>query len=38
LIELALEQRYGDRPALEPLDDAFEAAAHESARQAALNA
>ncbi|HET8638660.1 MAG TPA: glutamine amidotransferase [Solirubrobacterales bacterium] len=38
LIELALEQRYGGRPALEPLDDAFEAAAHESARQAALNA
>jgi CobQ-like glutamine amidotransferase family enzyme len=37
LIELALERRYGDRPALEPLDDAFENAAHESARRAALD-
>jgi lipid II isoglutaminyl synthase (glutamine-hydrolysing) len=35
LITLALERRYGSRPALEPLDDAFEAAAHESARAAA---
>ena len=31
LIALALERRYGTRPELEPLDDAFEAAAHESA-------
>ena len=36
LIALALERRYGRRPLLEPLDDAFEAAAHESARAAAL--
>jgi lipid II isoglutaminyl synthase (glutamine-hydrolysing) len=35
LIALALERRYGTRPELEPLDDAFEAAAHESARMAA---
>jgi CobQ-like glutamine amidotransferase family enzyme len=35
LIELALERRYGERPALEPLDDALERAAHESARGAA---
>jgi CobQ-like glutamine amidotransferase family enzyme len=35
LIALALERRYGARPELEPLDDAFEAAAHESARTAA---
>jgi CobQ-like glutamine amidotransferase family enzyme len=35
LIALALERRYGVRPDLEPLDDAFEAAAHESARRAA---
>ena len=34
LIALALERRYGVRPDLEPLDDAFEAAAHESARSA----
>jgi lipid II isoglutaminyl synthase (glutamine-hydrolysing) len=34
LIALALERRYGARPELEPLDDAFEAAAHESARSA----
>ncbi len=36
LIALALERRYGTRPSLEPLDDAFERAAHESARRAAL--
>ena len=35
LIALALERRYGARPELEPLDDAFEAAAHDSARHAA---
>jgi CobQ-like glutamine amidotransferase family enzyme len=35
LIALALERRYGARPELDPLDDAFEAAAHESARAAA---
>jgi CobQ-like glutamine amidotransferase family enzyme len=35
LIALALERRYGHRPELEPLDDSFEAAAHESARIAA---
>ena len=35
LIALALERRYGTRPELEPLDDAFEAAAHASARAAA---
>jgi lipid II isoglutaminyl synthase (glutamine-hydrolysing) len=35
LITLALERRYGARPQLEPLDDAFENAAHESARAAA---
>ena len=35
LIALALERRYGARPELEPLDDAFEAAAHASARSAA---
>jgi lipid II isoglutaminyl synthase (glutamine-hydrolysing) len=35
LIALALERRYGTRPELEPLDDAFEAAAHASARVAA---
>src|ERR1700733_9942082 len=35
LIALALERRYGARPVLEPLDDAFEAAAHASARAAA---
>jgi CobQ-like glutamine amidotransferase family enzyme len=35
LIALALERRYGTRPELEPLDDAFEAAAHRSARAAA---
>jgi CobQ-like glutamine amidotransferase family enzyme len=35
LIERALERRYGTRPQLEPLDDALERAAHESARLAA---
>jgi len=35
LIAAALERRYGTRPKLEPLDDAFEAAAHASARAAA---
>jgi CobQ-like glutamine amidotransferase family enzyme len=35
LIALALERRYGVRPQLAPLDDALEAAAHESARAAA---
>ena len=35
LIALALQRRYGTRPELDALDDAFEAAAHESARQAA---
>jgi lipid II isoglutaminyl synthase (glutamine-hydrolysing) len=35
LIAVALERRYGARPELEPLDDALEAAAHESARAAA---
>jgi lipid II isoglutaminyl synthase (glutamine-hydrolysing) len=36
LIALALERRYGTRPQLEPLEDELEAAAHESARGAAL--
>ena len=36
LIGLALERRYGERPALQPLDDALELAAHESARAVAL--
>ncbi len=35
LIALALERRYGTRPELEPLDDAFEGAAEASARAAA---
>ncbi len=35
LIELALERRYGERPALEPLPDDLERAAHASARAAA---
>ena len=35
LIALALERRYGTSPELEPLDDSFETAAHESARAAA---
>ena len=34
LIEVAMERRYGERPALEPLDDTLERAAHESAREA----
>jgi CobQ-like glutamine amidotransferase family enzyme len=37
LIELALARREGSEPELEPLDDAFELAAHESARHAALD-
>jgi CobQ-like glutamine amidotransferase family enzyme len=36
LIQLALARRYGTEPDLEPLDDAFEAAAHESAHRAAM--
>ncbi len=36
LICLALQRRYGEPAALAPLDDSLEAAAHESARQAAL--
>jgi hypothetical protein len=36
LIALALARRAGAEPELAPLDDAFEAAAHESARAAAL--
>jgi len=35
LIQLALGRREGAEPELEPLDDAFEAAAHASARRAA---
>jgi CobQ-like glutamine amidotransferase family enzyme len=35
LIELALERRYGKRPALKPLPDELERAAHASARAAA---
>jgi CobQ-like glutamine amidotransferase family enzyme len=35
LIALALERRYGTQPELEPLEDAFEDAAHASAREAA---
>jgi lipid II isoglutaminyl synthase (glutamine-hydrolysing) len=35
LIQLALARRTGSEPDLEPLDDAFESAAHESARAAA---
>jgi lipid II isoglutaminyl synthase (glutamine-hydrolysing) len=35
LIQLALARREGSEPELEPLDDRFEAAAHESARAAA---
>jgi len=35
LIALALERRYGTKPELKPLDDAFESAAHEGARAAA---
>jgi CobQ-like glutamine amidotransferase family enzyme len=36
LAQLALARREGSEPELEPLDDAFEDAAHEGARQAAL--
>jgi lipid II isoglutaminyl synthase (glutamine-hydrolysing) len=36
LIQLALARREGSEPELEPLDDSLEAAAHESARQAAM--
>jgi lipid II isoglutaminyl synthase (glutamine-hydrolysing) len=36
LIQLALARREGTEPQLEPLDDTFEAAAHENARAAAL--
>jgi Predicted glutamine amidotransferase len=36
LIQLALGRRQGSEPELEPLDDSLEAAAHESARRAAL--
>jgi CobQ-like glutamine amidotransferase family enzyme len=36
LIQMALARRAGSEPELEPLDDSFEVAAHESARNAAL--
>jgi CobQ-like glutamine amidotransferase family enzyme len=36
LAQLALARREGSEPGLEPLDDAFEDAAHEGARRAAL--
>ncbi|MGZ5386948.1 MAG: type 1 glutamine amidotransferase [Solirubrobacterales bacterium] len=36
LIQLALSRRLGTEPELAPLDDALEAAAHESARKAAM--
>jgi lipid II isoglutaminyl synthase (glutamine-hydrolysing) len=36
LIQIALARRHGSQPELAPLDDALEAAAHESARRAAL--
>lgn len=36
LIQLALARREGREPELEPLDDTFEAAAHESAHRAAM--
>jgi CobQ-like glutamine amidotransferase family enzyme len=36
LIQIALGRREGSEPELEPLDDSLEAAAHESARRAAL--
>ncbi len=36
LIQLALSRRLGGEPELAPLDDAFEAAAHASAREAAM--
>jgi CobQ-like glutamine amidotransferase family enzyme len=38
LIALALERRYGERPALDPLDDTLEQAAHQLARRVALGA
>jgi lipid II isoglutaminyl synthase (glutamine-hydrolysing) len=37
LIRLALARREGSEPQLDPLDDSLEAAAHESARKAALS-
>ena len=37
LTALALERRYGGEPELTPLDDELEAAAHESARAAAID-
>ncbi len=37
LIQLALGRRLGAEPELEPLDDALEVAAHESAREAAMH-
>jgi CobQ-like glutamine amidotransferase family enzyme len=36
LIQLALARREGAEPELEPLDDTLEAAAHESAHEAAM--
>jgi CobQ-like glutamine amidotransferase family enzyme len=36
LIQLALARREGSEPELQPLDDTFEAAAHESAHRAAM--
>jgi CobQ-like glutamine amidotransferase family enzyme len=36
LIQIALARRHGSEPELAPLDDALEAAAHESARRAAV--
>ena len=36
LIALAISRRTGAEPELEPLDDALEVAAHESARAAAM--
>jgi len=38
LIKLGLEHHHGGRIELQPLDDEFESAAHESARRAALSA
>jgi CobQ-like glutamine amidotransferase family enzyme len=38
LTALALGRRYGDPPALEPLEDSLETAAHETARAAAMGA
>jgi lipid II isoglutaminyl synthase (glutamine-hydrolysing) len=37
LVQLALARGEGSEPELEPLDDSFEAAAHEGARRAALS-